>query len=236
MFYKLQTTYLTTQNSLLEKTETQSRGHIPLADLLRPKTLGEFVGQDEIAGKDGIIRKLIEKDKFPSMIFWGPPGVGKTTLARIIANETKSVFIPISAVTSGKKELQSIVVRAKESIQALNKKTILFIDEIHRFNKAQQDFLLPFVENGTLILIGATTENPSFEVNSALLSRSRVFVLKQHDKKSLEKILERAIKYFFDNKVEIDFEKEAKEFLIAKSNGDPRTLLNAFETAVDMLD
>lgn len=206
----------------------------PLADRLRPQSLEEYAGQDSLVGKDGIIRKLIEKDNMFSMILWGPPGVGKTTLSRIIANETKSKFLQISAVTSGKKDLQNVITQAKEYSQAFeSKKTILFIDEIHRFNKIQQDYLLPFVEDGTVVLIGATTENPSFEIIGPLLSRCRVFTLKRHSSDDLSLILDGGIKYLQKiEDIKIDFEKGAKDFLIAKSNGDPRSLLNALEMAV----
>ena len=148
----------------------------PLAARLRPETLEEFVGQRHLLGKNRVLRRLIESDRISSMIFWGPPGVGKTTLAHIIANQTKARFINFSAVTSGIKEIRAVMQEAEES-RRFGEKTILFVDEIHRFNKAQQDAFLPYVEKGSIILIGATTENPSFEVNSALLSRCKVFVL-----------------------------------------------------------
>ncbi|MBD3362188.1 AAA family ATPase [Candidatus Dojkabacteria bacterium] len=224
------------QSNLFNR-DTSNSVNKPLADKLRPESLDEFIGQEELVGDDGVIRKLIEKDMIPSMIFWGPPGVGKTTLARIIANDTKSKFIQLSAVTSGKKDLQSVIKQAKE-ISQFNKerKTILFIDEIHRFNKAQQDYLLPFVENGTIILIGATTENPSFEVISPLLSRSRIFTLERHTSQDLKKILNRAVVYLEKKqKINLNFEKGAKKFLIIKSNGDPRTLLNALEISLNIL-
>ena len=153
----------------------------PLADRLRPQNLDEFVGQSHLLGKGKILRNLIESDMLSSMIFWGPPGVGKTTLAKIIANRTKSSFIEFSAVTSGIKEIREIMKQA-ESNRFYGEKTIVFVDEIHRFNKAQQDAFLPFVEKGSITLIGATTENPSFEVNGALLSRCKIFVLKQLEK------------------------------------------------------
>ena len=150
----------------------------PLASRMRPRDLDEFVGQEHLLGEGKILRKIIESDHVSSMIFWGPPGVGKTTLARIIANRTKSVFVNFSAVTSGIKEIRKVMEEA-EKTRMMGEKTILFVDEIHRFNKAQQDAFLPYVEKGSIILIGATTENPSFEVNNALLSRCRVFVLKE---------------------------------------------------------
>lgn len=158
-------------NSLFDINENLA--YQPLADKMRPKTLDEFYGQVKLVGKNSPIRTMIEEDKVTSMIFWGPPGVGKTTLAHIIANETNSAFYELSAVTSGVKEIKEIIELAKFN-NSNNRKTILFVDEIHRFNKAQQDAFLPYVEKGVIILIGATTENPSFEVNSALLSRTKV--------------------------------------------------------------
>ena len=159
------------QTSLFEKGQSA-----PLASRMRPRNLKEFVGQTHLLGEGKMLRRLIESDQISSMIFWGPPGVGKTTLARIIANQTKSAFIDFSAVTSGIKEIRAVMQRAEEN-RRFGERTILFVDEIHRFNKAQQDAFLPFVEKGSIILIGATTENPSFEINAALLSRCKVFVL-----------------------------------------------------------
>lgn len=204
-----------------------------LAGRLRPQTLDEFAGQEHLAGKGRIIRKLIEADSLFSMILWGPPGSGKTTLASIISKETNSDFHHLSAVEMGKAELMAIVKKAKES-QQISKKTILFIDEIHRWNKAQQDALLPHVENGLIILIGATTENPSFEVISALLSRCRVFVLKSLEQKDLEKLIEKALK---DNekglgKYKKTIHQDAKELLTRLCGGDARIMLNALEIAV----
>ena len=192
----------------------------------------DFLGQDEVIGEGKLLRKAIESDQMPSMIFWGPPGSGKTTLAAIIAKQTKSEFIQISAVSSGKKDLQAIIEQAKEK-EKKGKKTILFIDEIHRWNKTQQDALLPFVEKGLITLIGATTENPSFEVRGALLSRSRVFVLKQLGKAHIIQIINRALK---DKKnglgdLKIAMDKKTIEALASMSNGDARVALNVLEYA-----
>jgi putative ATPase len=200
--------------------------HFPLADQLRPQKLSEFVGQKHLVGKNGVIRKLIEKDQLISLIFWGPPGCGKTTLARIIANLTKSHFIHSSAVTTTLDDVRRVVKEAKERLQAYGQKTVFFLDEIHRFNKAQQDAFLPFVENGTIILIGATTENPSFEVIGPLLSRCRVFVLNQLNDDELRKIIERGLKL-----LKIKAKADALNFLIQSSNGDARIALNAVEIA-----
>lgn len=206
----------------------------PLADRLRPRTLSDYVGQDDIIGEGKLLRRAIENDELFSIIFWGPPGSGKTTLARIIAEMTKSYFEQMSAVTSGIKDLRRIVDESLERRKFSHTRTIMFIDEIHRWNKAQQDALLPHVENGTIVLIGATTENPSFEVISALLSRSRVFVLKRLDVRALGKIFERALSdpiYGFGN-TRITVDAKAKAILFDASNGDARTLLNALEVAV----
>jgi len=204
----------------------------PLADRMRPSTLAEFLGQEEVVGQGKMLRDAIQYDKVPSMILWGPPGSGKTTLAFIIAKTTKSDFIQISAVSSGMKDLRAILERAEQN-KRLGQKTILFIDEIHRWNKSQQDALLPHVEHGTIILIGATTENPSFEVRSALLSRCRVFVLHQLNKEHLVKIILTTIK----NKekglgnLNLKIDKKTIETLANMSNGDARTAINALEYA-----
>lgn len=207
----------------------------PLADRMRPETLEEFLGQDEIVGEKKLLREAIKMDRIPSMIFWGPPGTGKTTLAFIIAKQTKSEFVRVSAVSSGLKDLREIIERAKVN-QRLGKRTILFIDEIHRWNKTQQDGLLPHIESGLITLIGATTENPSFEVRGALLSRSRVFVFKQLDKKSIAEIIKKALKDkkrgLGDLKIKID--KKAIDLLSLISNGDARIALNILEYAASV--
>ena len=205
----------------------------PLADRMRPDSLDGFLGQEEIVGKNTLLRQAIKSDQLPSMIFWGPPGSGKTTLAFIIAKQTKSEFIQISAVSSGLKDLREIIKRAKEN-KKLNKTTILFIDEIHRWNKIQQDALLPYVEKGVIILIGATTENPSFEVRSPLLSRCQIFVLKQLNKPQIVKIIESAVndKKKGLGKLNLKINKKVIEAIAQMSNGDARTGLNALEYAV----
>lgn len=208
--------------------------HAPLADRMRPQTLEEFFGQQELIGAGSFLRKAIKDDNVPSMILWGPPGSGKTTLAAIIANETNADFIKISAVTSGIKELRKTISKAQEN-EWQKKKTILFVDEIHRWNKAQQDALLPHVEHGLLILIGATTENPSFEVNSALVSRSRVFVLNKLEVKDLEKIIQKALedgeRGLGLKKIEITPEMIREIAFLA--NGDARMALNTLEAAAN---
>ncbi len=198
----------------------------PLADKIRPKTLKEFVGQEHLVGKNGILRKLIEADQLASLIFWGPPGSGKTTLAQVIANRTQAHFISRSAVTTTLDDVRKAVAEAKERLKLYNQRTIFFLDEIHRFNKAQQDTFLPHVENGTIILIGATTENPSFEVIGPLLSRSRVLVLHPLEKKQIKKIIKRGLN-FLGRKIE----KEAEDFLAQTSAGDARIVLNTLEIA-----
>jgi len=207
----------------------------PLADRMRPKNFDEFVGQNQIVGKDKLLRKLVENDELSSIMFWGPPGVGKTTLAQIIANQTKSHFVVLSAVESGKDDLRKIVKEAKDRLYGLEgQKTILFIDEIHRWNKAQQDALLPLVEKGDLVLIGATTENPSFEIIGPLLSRSRVFILKKLDDNDIIKIIIQALedkgRGFGEYKVEI--KDDVKKLLAELSGGDARVALNGLELAV----
>lgn len=204
----------------------------PLAAKLRPESLEEYVGQSHLIGKGKILRRLIEQDQVSSMIFWGPPGVGKTTLARIIANRTKSSFIDFSAVTSGIKEIRTVMEQAEKNRQYAVR-TILFVDEIHRFNKAQQDAFLPFVEKGSIVLIGATTENPSFEINSALLSRCKVFVLQALSVEEITGLLARALKDpkgFGGQTVRID--EALLEMIAVFANGDARGALSTLEMVV----
>ncbi len=209
-----------------------SSGELPLAERLRPRTLDEFFGQKHLLGEGKILRKLIESDKVGSMILWGPPGVGKTTLAKIIANQTKANFVNYSAVTSGIKEIKQVMAQADRS-RMFGEKTILFVDEIHRFNKAQQDAFLPYVEKGSIILIGATTENPSFEVVGALLSRCKTFVLNQLTQAELIDLLKRAVtdeRGFGGQKINIDDEIIAQ--IAAFANGDARSALNTLEMVI----
>jgi len=206
----------------------------PLAARLRPRTLEEVVGQQHIIGKDKLLYRAIKADRLGSIIFYGPPGTGKTTLARVIANTTSSLFVQINATVSGKKDMEDVVAEAKKNLGMYGKRTILFIDEIHRFNKSQQDYLLPFVEDGTVILIGATTENPYFEVNSALVSRSVVFELKPLSKEDIAELLKRAVT---DEERGLGAYKpklheDALEFLADTANGDARVALNAIELGV----
>ena len=204
----------------------------PLANRLRPRTLEEYIGQEHLLGKGKILRQLIEKDMITSMIFWGPPGVGKTTLARIIANTTKSSFIDFSAVTSGIKEIKDVMKQA-ENDRHMGVRTVVFVDEIHRFNKSQQDAFLPYVEKGSIILIGATTENPSFEINSALLSRCKVFVLNALTKENIVCLLKRALtdKRGLGGQT-IRIEENLLEMIAGFADGDARTALNTLEMAV----
>jgi putative ATPase len=207
----------------------------PLADKMRPERLEDFFGQGNIVGEKKILRSAMERDEVPSMIFWGPPGCGKTTLAKIIAKMTKSAFVEISATGGSVKEARLIIAAADERLRAHGTRTIFFIDEIHRFNKSQQDSFLPYVEKGTITLIGATTENPSFEVNSALLSRCRVFVLSALEPEDIAKIIRRALsdKEKGLGNMKISISEEAIGFLSDMANGDARSALNALELAVN---
>ncbi len=208
---------------------------MPLAARMRPRALDEIVGQEHIIGPGAVLRRALESDRVPSMILWGPPGTGKTTLAEVIAGVSHAYFIRVSAVTAGVVELRKAVETARERRKAYNQRTILFIDEIHRFNKAQQDAVLPHVERGVVTLIGATTENPSFEVNAALLSRCRVFTLRALADEQIEAIIQRALadEERGLGQMRLQFEPDARRFLATAANGDARTALNALELAAD---
>ncbi|HTX18461.1 MAG TPA: replication-associated recombination protein A [Bacteroidota bacterium] len=217
---------------LFENTKVQPKvnANAPLAERVRPRTIDELVGQEHLLGADKPLRVMIESDELRSIILWGPPGTGKTTLARVIANHTKAEFFSLNAVSSGVKEVREVIAKAEKLQKQAHRRTVLFIDEIHRFNKAQQDALLHSVEDGIIVLIGATTENPSFEVISPLLSRARVYVLEPLGKKEMEKILELALgrdKVVSKEKVQI----EDREFLYLLSGGDARMMLNGLESA-----
>ncbi|HKY64600.1 MAG TPA: replication-associated recombination protein A [bacterium] len=209
--------------------EAARQEQAPLAERLRPRNLEEVVGQKKLVGADAPLRVLIEKDRLPSLIFWGPPGSGKTTLARVIAQHTQAKFVALSAVLSGVKDLREVVEQAKADFKFSRKKTIVFIDEIHRFNKAQQDALLPHLEAGTITLIGATTENPSFEVIGPLLSRARVFVLEGLTEEDLKALIRRA-----EEAMGAKLEAEAAALLLEFAAGDARRLLNTFEIAANL--
>lgn len=214
--------------------ETKKEKESPLASRMRPTTLDEVVGQQHIIGKDKLLYRAIKADKLGSVIFYGPPGTGKTTLAKVIANTTSAQFKQLNATIAGKKDMEEVVKEAKDLLGMYGKKTILFIDEIHRFNKGQQDYLLPYVEDGTIILIGATTENPYFEVNGALLSRSSVFELKSLEKEDIKTLLKRAV---YDKErgmgsFNAEIEEDALEFLADIAGGDARNALNAIELGI----
>lgn len=214
--------------------EKKQEKESPLAARMRPVTLDEVVGQQHIIGKDKLLYRAIQADKLTSIIFYGPPGTGKTTLAKVIAHTTSAEFKQINATVAGKKDMEEITTQAKQTAAMYDKKTILFIDEIHRFNKGQQDYLLPFVEDGTVILIGATTENPYFEVNGALISRSNIFELHPLEKEDIKTLLHRAV---YDEKkgmgaYEAELDADAMEFLAEQSGGDARHALNAIEIGI----
>ena len=214
--------------------EQKMEGESPLASRLRPTVLEEVVGQRHIIGEDKLLYRAIKADKLGSLIFYGPPGTGKTTLAKVIANTTSAEFTQLNATVAGKKDMEEIVRGAKERLGMYGKKTILFVDEIHRFNKGQQDYLLPFVEDGTLILIGATTENPYFEVNGALISRSLIFELKPLEKEDIKTLLKRAVydKAKGMGSFNAEIEEDALDFLADISSGDARNALNAIELGI----
>ena len=214
--------------------EKNAEKESPLALRMRPRTLEEVVGQQHILGEGKLLRRMITADKLSSVIFYGPPGTGKTTLAKVIANTTRAEFRQINATTAGKKDMETVTAEAKTTLAGYGKRTILFIDEIHRFNKSQQDYLLPFVEDGTVILIGATTENPYFEVNSALLSRSTIFELKPLRREDIEVLIERTLADTARGlgSFHAKLTKEAEQFLAEMSGGDARAALNAIELAV----
>lgn len=214
--------------------ENTMKNESPLASRLRPSTLDEVVGQQHIIGKDKLLYRAIKADKISSIIFYGPPGTGKTTLAKVIANTTSAEFKQINATVAGKKDMEDVITAAKNNIGMYGKKTILFVDEIHRFNKGQQDYLLPYVEDGTIILIGATTENPYFEVNGALISRSVIFELKPLSKEDIKTLINRAV-YDKDKGMgafNAHIDEDALEFLADISNGDARNALNAVELGI----
>lgn len=214
--------------------ENTMKNESPLASRLRPSTLDEVVGQQHIIGKDKLLYRAIKADKISSIIFYGPPGTGKTTLAKVIANTTSAEFKQINATVAGKKDMEDVITAAKNNMGMYGKKTILFVDEIHRFNKGQQDYLLPYVEDGTIILIGATTENPYFEVNGALISRSVIFELKPLSKEDIKTLINRAV-YDKDKGMgafNAHIDDEALEFLADISNGDARNALNAVELGI----
>ncbi len=214
--------------------ESNMEKESPLAARMRPETLDEVVGQEHIIGKDKLLYRAIKADKLSSIIFYGPAGTGKTTLAKVIANTTSAVFTQLNATVSGKKDMEEVVAKAREDMGMYGKRTILFIDEIHRFNKSQQDYLLPFVEDGTVILIGATTENPYFEVNTALISRSRIFELKPLSKDNIKELIRRAVSDEVKGMGSYDavIDEDAADFLADMANGDARAALNAIELGV----
>ena len=220
-----------------QQAEEERIAGAPLATRMRPNSLENFVGQEHIIGKGRVLRKAIEADRIPSVIFWGPPGCGKTTLANIIANSTGAYFAHVSAVSASVNDLRKIVTQARERRKVQSQRTILFIDEIHRFNKTQQDAILPFVEDGTVILIGATTENPSFEVTSPLLSRTRVLPLKALSEEEIQVLITRALhdKFMGIGELNVEISADAINHLISMSNNDARIALNTMETAAQSM-
>lgn len=220
------------------RTSSRKNPTPPLAERMRPRSLEEIVGQDDLLKEDGFLRRVIERDRIPSFILWGPPGVGKTTIARVIARASSAHFVSISAVLSGLKDVRSVLEEARYQQRAFSKSTILFVDEIHRFNKAQQDAFLPHVEDGTVTLIGATTENPSFEVIAPLLSRTRVLVLQPLSEADLLRLLHRALKEDPRGLVDLDlkWQEEALSLIATHASGDARMALNALEVSAALLD
>jgi putative ATPase len=220
-----------------QKNSGDAKDLAPLAERMRPQTISEYIGQRHLLGEESLLRRAIEADKLFSMIFWGPPGSGKTTLARILANETKSKFVSFSAVLSGVKEIRAVIDEARELLERKNVKLLLFVDEIHRFNKAQQDAFLPHVESGLITLIGATTENPSFEVIAPLLSRTRVLILKPFSEDDLLSILEKALRdkqKGFGN-IDVKIDADVLRYIVNLADGDARTALNNLEAIVSMV-
>lgn len=217
--------------------QLQKENSSPLANRLRPKSLDKYFGQSHVVGEGKLLNRLIKADKIPSMIFYGPPGTGKTTLAEIISNQTNSLFERLSAISSGVKDIREVISTAKNNLSMYNKKTVLFIDEIHRFNKSQQDALLGYVEDGTITLIGATTENPFFEVNKALLSRCQIIELKPLNDTDIRNIIENALTEDKNlREMNIQFDEKAIDVLVNSANGDARSALNALEIAVESSD